>query len=309
MDHQKNVSSSSGLEEHNRILSLLDERRFEEAQTRGRVLLESNDLSLKIRARTHNLVCWTFIEGLKRPSPEAVLHGEEAVRLARDEHDGPLVTQFLFNLAAAYLQTGDYASARAAYDEILALLAKDSSLLPHGVILALTGLAAISRTFGRLQESLAHLDQAQAACSDPESIFLLPDLYRRKAQIHCSLGQIDLAVEAFGAINEEHVVNSPRGLWWKTHLLYTKARIALAKGELAQARQIANNCVALAKELGDLPVLAEANATLSLVDQAEGRREAHKRARLALTHAIHSGRRDVVDDLRGLLKSLLVHEL
>lgn len=303
MNHRPS-SSETGLDEYQRLLALLDERRFDEAQVRGRILLEHADTGDLVRAKTHNLLCWTFAEGTKRVSPEAVLHGEEAVRLACQVGERTLEAQALCNLASAQYQVGEWEEARATYNRALCLCRLSPSNLPHGDVLALQGLALVAMAQGQAQESLAHLDSAEALAAD-DGPFLLPELYRRRVLALLQLNRKQDAAEILSRIDDEALAGGPRNLWWKTHLSFTRARLELAFDHWVTARTLATNTLALARELGDLPVVAEAICLLALVDQAEGRRETYRRARLALTAAIQSGRRDVVRDVRHRLGDLI----
>lgn len=309
MNRQPHVSHIDGQEEYQRLLSLLDERRFDEAQVRARILLESGGLRPLMRAKIHNLVCWTFIEGLKYPAPEAVLHGEEAIRLFTEAGEGGLLVQAICNLASAYYQLGNYTAARSAYQELVRQLTECPSLLPCGLVIAYQGIAQLDLVEGRPRAALSRLDEARRLCQEDESRFQLADLLRRQAVAHLKLNQPDLAAETLAQIDETAFAAGPRSLWWKTHLCFTRARVELARGHWATARPMVLNTLALARELEDLPVLAECTCLLAQLEQAEGKREASRRARTALSHAIHSGRRDVVDDIRDRLRDLLRNDL
>ncbi|HWI61647.1 MAG TPA: hypothetical protein VNT75_07415 [Symbiobacteriaceae bacterium] len=309
MNQQPTTPETPGLEEYQRLLALLDERRFEEAIMRARVALETGEAGPLVRAKTHNLLCWTFIEGLKQATPEAALHGEEAVRLADAVGERSLQLQAMCNLASAYYQVGDYDRSRQTYQEIIVHLTRDPALVPCGLVIAYQGLAHLDMAEGRHAEALHHLQTAQSHCSDEESRFMLADLYRRQALVLLKLDRAEEAAQVLDLIARDAFASGPRSLWWKTHLSFTRARVELALGHWSLARTLGLNTLALARELGDLPVLAEATCLLALAEGAEGRKEAAKRARRALTFAIHSGRRDVVTDIRDRLKELLAGEL
>ncbi|HEY3368204.1 MAG TPA: hypothetical protein VGK74_24395 [Symbiobacteriaceae bacterium] len=309
MNYQPREPEVSGLDEYQRILILLDERRFEEAQVRARLLLESGDISLLIRAKTHNLLCWTFIEGIKRAAPEAVLHGEEAVHLAERLCKEPLKVQALLNLACAYYQVADYETARETYQKVVALLTAHPGLLPCGMTIAHQGLAQIAQIQGQPRVALDFLETAELYCQDDESRFLQADLFRRKALMLVKLNQPEQAAEQLARIPPDSFTSGPRSLWWKTHLGFTTARVEIARGHFAAARTQIAGTLALAQELADLPVQAECTCLQALLDYADGRKDAHKRARAAITYAIHSGRRDVLSDIRERLQPYLPGEM
>ena len=293
-----------GLEEYQRLLALLDERRFDEAQVRARVLLETGSVGALLRAKLHNLLCWTFIEGNKYATPEAALHGEEAVRLAELLGERSFQLQAMCNLASAYHQLADYEACRKTYQEMVVHLTRDPSLLPCGLVIAYEGLAQVDLVTGNCAEALAQLETARHLCRHEENRGLLPDVLRRQALVLLKLHRHEEAAQSLALIHEESLASGPRSLWWKTHLAYTRARVELARGHWSQARVLATAALALARELGDLPVLAEATCLMALLDHAEGRREALGRARKAVTFDIHSGRRDVVAEVRDRLRTL-----
>lgn len=308
MSHGFKAPEVEGLEEFNRLVSLLDERRYDEVRIRGRVLLESAQPDQLVRARVHNLLCWSYVEGLKIAAPEAVLHGEEAARLAEGLGDWSLLAQVLCNLASARYQLGDYPAAREAYLRIVGLLEREPDLLPCGLIIVGQGLAHLDQVEGRLEESLLRLQETIAQCEIEESPSLLAETRRRLTLVLIKLNQPEQASSMLESVDEAAFSTGPRSLWWKTHLFFTRARVTLALGHWSLARPMIMTTLALARELGDLPVTAEAFCLLALVDQAEGRKEGSRRARLSLTYAIASGRRDVVIDVRDRLQELLASE-
>ncbi|MFZ5823680.1 MAG: hypothetical protein ACOY94_05015 [Bacillota bacterium] len=310
MDLHGRSLPESGLEEYERLLTLLDQRRFDEALVRGQVMLEQPETVALARAKCHNLLCWIFVEGLKRPAPEAVLHGEESVRLAERLNEKGLQVQALCNLASAYYQVADYDAAERCYQQVMAMLLESPALLSYGRVLALQGMAQIDLVRGEPGLSLKKLEEAESLCLDDESRALLAEIHRRKAMALLRLGRAHHAAEALAKVDETTLTAGPRGLWWRTHLGITRSRVEIALGRWAAARGIAVNTVAVARELGDMPVLAECACLLATIEAAEGRtKEVHRRARAALTYAIQSGRRDVVEDVRDRMKDYLHNEL
>lgn len=309
VDRSNRSLTETGLEEYERLLTLLDQRRFDEALVRGQVLLEQPETVALARAKAHNLLCWIFVEGLKRPAPEAVLHGEESVRLAERLGDMGLQVQALCNLASAYYQVADYDSAERCYKQVMDLLQQKPSLLTYGRVLSLQGLAQIDLVRGEPGLALKKLTQAESHCDDEESRALLAEINRRKAMLYLRLGKPHQAAEVLAKVDEASLSTGPRGLWWRTHLGITRARVEIALGRWAHARGIATNTMALARELSDMPVLAECACLMATIEAAEGKKEVHRRARAALTYAIQSGRRDVVEDVRDRMKDYLINEI
>lgn len=303
-DHPLDLKA--GLGDYQRLLPVLEQRdRMEEAQIRARVLLERTDISLSVRARTHNLLCWTFIEGLRRPSPEAVLHGEEARRLAVKLGEREILMQALANLAHAHTQMGNYDPASECYQELLQHLHTHEDLLPFGKTIAHMGLGYLYAVCRRYDEALGSYARAEADCRAQGSRYFIADLSRRKALVLIKLERMAEAVEALSGIDETTIDASGRSMWWKPVFLASKARLEFALGNLTAAREIATNTLVLAKELGNYDVMAETSCLLAQIDFHEGRKDAVRRGRCALTYAIASGRRDVVDEVRERIGHLL----
>lgn len=294
-----------GYDGYDRLLKLLEQRRFDEALIHGRVLLESPEVGLLTRAKTHNLLCWTLAEGLKRPTPEAALHGEEAIRLGDSLGERSLTVGALLNLAVAAYGLADWAGARRAYERVGSLLGQDPTLLPYGRILAAEGLAQLDLVAGRYQEALARLEAAIPLCMQEDAPFMLMELHRRRALLLVRLDEPEAALAALALIDEAVLAEGPRALWWKTHLSFTRSQVEIALGHWKTARPLATNTLALARELGDTPVIAEALGQLALLDGLESKRDAKRRAHLALSAAIQSGRRDLVQDLRTRLSKVI----
>lgn len=302
----RQIDLKAGLEEYQRLLPVLEQRdRMEEAQIRGRVLLEREDLGLATRARTHNLLCWTFIEGLRRPSPEAVLHGEEAVRIARKIEDRELLLQALANLAHAHTQVSDYAPAAECYHEIINLLGLNDELLPFGKTIAHMGIGYLHYLRKRYDEAMFEYARAEADCIAQGSRYFVADLARRKALVLIKQGRPADAAALMATIDESSLDAAGRSLWWKPVFLGSKARLEFALGNLGPARETATNTLVLARELANTAIMAEACCLLAQVDYQEGRKEAIRRGRCALTYAIASGRRDVVEEVRERIGHIL----
>lgn len=303
-DHPLDLKA--GLGDYQRLLPVLEQRdRMEEAQIRARVLLERTDISLSVRARTHNLLCWTFIEGLRRPSPEAILHGEEADRIARKIGDPEITLQALANLAHAHTQIGNYGPATECYHELLKQLIGHEELLPFGQTIAYMGLGYLHYLRKRYDEALMEYGRAEADCIAQGSRYFIADLTRRKAMVLIKQGRTAEAVEAMALIDETSIDAGGRSLWWKPIFLASKARLEFALGNLTNARELASNTLVLAKELGNPDIMAETSCLLAQIDFQEGRKDAIRRGRSALTYAISSGRRDVVEEVRERIGHIL----
>lgn len=293
-----------GAADYQRLLELLNQRRWEEAYLHGRLLLEGDELELAIRARTHNLICWLFAEGLKRPSTTAWLHGEEAVRLAEQAGEKRLAVEAGINLASALYQAGRYEEASVRYQQLLENLCAAPELLPEGRSLCQIGAAQLELVRGNPEACLERLDLAEAALPAGDRP-IRAEIERRRALAHLRLKAPETALACLERVDEAELLQGPRGLWYKTHLRFTRARVEVELGHWVSGRNLARDALALARELGDQPVAAECTCLLAMVARAEGSMEAYSLARSAMTLALQAGRRDVVQDLADRLSDLL----
>lgn len=294
----------TGTAEYRRLIALLDERRFDEALVRTRLLLENPDLHASIAARAHNLACWLHLEGLKRPCPEAVLHGREAVRLFRKLRLHRLACEAMINLASAHHQLGEWPAADQCNRRALALLRRHPDALPFGRIVVFAALGCTAYSARRYRMALRYLSRAECLCTREEDRFLLYDIWRRRSLVLLEMGAVTEATAWLDRIQAE-VDPGRHSLWWRTRYRVARARLEVARCNWHQARGFIQNTLAQAQEHDDLPALAECWCLLAQIDQGEGRRDARRRARQALNYAIASGRRDVVRMVRERLRPLL----
>lgn len=305
MDHSGRSLPAAGFDEYERILGLVEQRRFDEALVRGQVLLEQPETAALIKAKTHNLLSWLLLEGLRRPVPAALLHAEEAIRIACRLGEREIELQALLNLAAAAYQHGDYEAAEGTYRRAEALLESAPAPLPAVRTLILQGLSDVAAARGDLEQALQLLDRAEAALGSEGSQVLLAELFRRRAILLLRMGRPKEAGRELGKAEQPLPLGERPGLWWRSQLAVARAALELALGRKVKARRQAETALALAQELGDTPALAEAHSLLALLETSACREKAHARARLALSYAIQSGRRDVVEGVRRRVGAFL----
>ena len=299
----------SGLDEYRRLVALVDERRYEEILARGRLLLEGEGPgSPAVEARVHNLLCWTLAEAMKKPCAEAVLHGDEAVRLAGGLPDPVLQAEGLVNLGAARSALGEWEAAAAAYRYVQELLAEHPEALRHGLIIAATNLGCIAACQERFPEAVRQYDAAVALCTGDEHAFFRFDLLRRKAVALLRDGHVAEAERLLSQVDETRLGGRGYSLWSKCQFRLALCRLEMARGNWSRCRQLLAGALALARELNDLSAMAEACCMLAVMDYSEGRKEGWRRSRLAINYAIASGRKDVLTDVRRRLKTFLDQE-
>ncbi len=304
MTERPEVDQVTGAEEYTRLIVLKDERRFDEALARARVLLERPEIHLSVRAKTHRTVCWLLCEGLRRPCAEAVLHAEEAVRIFHRLGDHRQECDTWVQQAAAHAQMCEWDRAEACQKAALDILAVDPQAIPYGPVITHIGLGFTYYSQSRFHTALRAYDAAEAACQGEETLFLRHDIWRRRAMVLLKLGDVASARSWLDRVEESRGPGS-LSIWWKTIYRATRARLEVAQGNWEVARRYTQDTLQLARELQDVPVLAECFCLLALVDQGEGKTTPWRKARTALNLAIASGRRDVVHEVRTRLQALL----
>lgn len=295
---------SAGHQEFRRLHGLCDMRQYEEALGRARLLLEQPQTGQFIRAQTHDFLCWLLVEPLRRPGPEAVLHGEEAVRLLRMHKDWTHLPRSLIHLAQADLVSCNVAASIAALKEAGELLEATPDAISGGRVLVQSMLGEALARSGRSAEAMAAWEEGEQLCLGGEHRLLLHDVWRRKALFLLREGDIDQAKLLIGQL-DECTNHRRRSVWWKTSVRILRARLLVAQGHLRIARQELKGTLALAQELGDLPTLAEAYCLTGVMDHQEQRQEVERSARSALYYAVIAGRPDLVEEVHQRLHMAL----
>lgn len=291
-----------GADPYRRLLPLLDERRFSEAVVLARMSLEG-PLSPGNRARLHNLLCWTFAEGLRKPSPEAVLHGHTAGELALVAGDLKLATQAHLNSAMARYQQGDLDGAWRDLTRAKGWLAEAPDRVPHGRLICWTGQAEILRTRGEWLAAERYLRRALEHCGAGDDFFAA-DIHRRMALLRLDQGQPAAALDLVAGLLDG-VPYAPHSLWWKTQVLLvtTLALVALGRRAVAQRQVIV--LLALARELEDQPAESQALAMMAVLAGPQEQSRATELARQAMNSAVASSRQDVIHRVTELIQPWL----
>lgn len=135
----------SSAEAYRTILGLIREGRHHEALQRADEALGADQIGRTKAARLHSLICWLYTEELQQASMVAILHGEEAVRLAGALHDPWIKCEALALLVRAYCQVGDLARANQACDAIGDEVALNAAALSGGCASLLLLRATVAR--------------------------------------------------------------------------------------------------------------------------------------------------------------------
>lgn len=151
----------NGMEEYRAVQELARGGRYQEALERARRALMGGRLGRRYAARLNSLACWLYVSALEDPTPAAVLHGEEAVRLADLVSDEWIRCEALSRLIPAYCHMGDLRRAEQGCEALARELEKNDAVIPGGwpALWLLRTLVAIAA--GELEQAGSYLDRAQ----------------------------------------------------------------------------------------------------------------------------------------------------
>lgn len=121
-----------GMDEYRSVQELIRSGRFQEALERARRALMVGRLGRRYAARLNSLICWIYVSALQEPSPAAVLHGEEAVRLADLCNDEWIRCEALSRLIPAYCHLGDLVRAEQGCESLKRDLKRNEMVIAGG---------------------------------------------------------------------------------------------------------------------------------------------------------------------------------
>lgn len=218
------------------------------------------------QTRTYNLMCYTSACVLKRSCMEAVFHGHEAVRLAR-EIPGPVGQAMLFdslvNLGTAAERIGEYERAIDAYQEALNLPLSwiGRSANEEAV---LTYLARSLYFIGRFKEALAVLDQAGARAAERQDPYADEHLHSQRGRCYLKIEALDKAehyLALAAAITNEETRYELRP---KVQILASMAILKARKNEHDEVERYANAALEIADQIEDPHGQVEARMALAI---------------------------------------------
>jgi len=238
-----------GTEEYRAVQDLVRRGSYQEALERATEAIHGGRLGRRYAARLHSLCCWLYVVALENPSPAAVLHGEEAVRLADLLNDEWIRCEALTRLIPAYCQVGDAARAEEGCDRLAREVERNEMVVSGGwsglwSIRAQAALAA-----GDAERALRYLDRAVAA-ADREIPGLVDRLQRQQATIRAwyDLGAFELTVQGRGLLQ-----SGLEGDGDRAHRVRSVAAEALCGAPenrltaLVQAREALNRAIELGR--------------------------------------------------------------
>lgn len=148
-------------EAYRAVQNHLRDGRWQEALDQAERIFLEGGLGRKHTARLHSQVCWLYTEQMQRICQAAVLHGEEAVRLADMVNDEWIRTEARSRLVHAYCRLGDLARARSTCRDIARDLEKNGAALAGGSAALMQLEATIAMAAGDEEGCLAALSVAE----------------------------------------------------------------------------------------------------------------------------------------------------
>jgi hypothetical protein len=139
------------------VQELVRDSRFVDAAALLEELLAEPNLGRTRRAQLHALACWLYDGPLQQSGPLAVLHGEEAVRLAELLQDPWHRAEAQSHLTGARIHMGDAAGARRELDRLVVDLVQNPALLAEGERTRFLLTLLLAACNGEWAESLALL--------------------------------------------------------------------------------------------------------------------------------------------------------
>lgn len=258
-------------------------------------------------ARVYHLMCHVSAGVLRRSTVEAVFHGHEAVRLAR-QREGPEGQALLFDslmaLGAAALRVGEYGRAIGALREALGLpLEWIGRKGRERAALTLLGDAYYYRT--DRAEALAAYDQAALLAGEAGDLPAEVHLHLRRAQVMLKEDDaeeaglyLELAAEAASEQAPDRLV--PKGL-----ILAWMAVQQAQSRDWQAAEELARGAAEIGQATGEAEIACLTAMALALVSQARRRvEEALQRARGAMDTAFAHGHVPLLQEVIWLMNCM-----
>ena len=149
-------------EEYRAVQTMFRLGHYREALERAKAALVAGYLGRRHAARLHTLICRLYTEELHQTCPAAVLHGEEALRIADLINDDWIKCDTLFWLVQAHARMGDLGRARAACDEVAVELEQNEAVMAGRYASLYLLRAAIAMADENDEHCLVELRQAES---------------------------------------------------------------------------------------------------------------------------------------------------
>jgi hypothetical protein len=287
-------------EEYRAIQELVREGCHLEAIDRAQSALASGQAGRKHAARLHCLICQVCTEELRRPSPVAILHGEEAVRLAGMLRDPWIKCDALARLVQAYCETGDRARASAACEAIAVEVACNDAVIPGGLATLLVLKAQVAAAAEDWASALALFEQAEAVLA-PEFRAIAVQIYAGKVRALLEQG----SEAQLRSLLEHEVPQAAAGGDAGLLCKLARAWLALSAKDAGRARTLLGEVLDAAQGVRHMADRVEALVLNARLEELRNPPEALRMARQAHQRWLAMGRVDLARRLRRRLMHLL----
>jgi tetratricopeptide (TPR) repeat protein len=263
-----------------RLLAVMQEDP-REVIPQGKHFLNHARIDPLTQARTYNLLCYAAACVLKRSDVEAVFHGHEAVRLAREipTIEGKRVLfEGLVNLGTAAERIGEYDRAVAAYEEALHMPLEWLGVcsLEEAV---LTCLGRVLYYKGDYKEALAALDQAAARAAERQDPYANEYLHSQRGRCYLKIEDLETAehyMEQAASITNDETRYELRP---KGQILAGMALLRARQGLWDEAESYGQAALEIGIDVQDPHARVEAHMVLACCARAK------KRVQRAVEHA------------------------
>lgn len=278
-----------------------------EVIAQGKHFLSHARLEALTQARTYNLLCYTSACVLKRSIVEAVFHGHEAVRLAREVPNAVgkgVLFDSLVNLGTASERIGEYDRAIDAYREALSL-PLDWLDRRHHEESVLTYLGRALYYKGDYTDALAIFDQAGQLAVIRQDPYANEFLHNLRGLCHMKMNDLDTAerfISLAAAVTNDETRYELRP---KSHILGSMAVLKMLRAELGEAEAYAKAALEIATEVEDPHGKVEGQLVLAFCAKAQRRvQQAAELASCASRIAFDYGYAPLIEEMAWLLGCL-----
>ena len=286
-----------GTEEFRALQALARDGRHQEALERAAGALTVGDLGRRQAARIHSLICWLYTDGIHQSCPAAVLHGEEAVRLAEHMGESWVKCEALARLVHAYCHLGDLARACAACEAVAAEVERNAGAIDGGMATVWTLRAAVAAAAGDEDAALAALEQAETEAAGGNAD-IMARIRSRKVGALLACGR---RAEALQVVAQAPLEGPQESLDWAV----ATAWVTLEASGPAEAGPLIQEVMDRAQTSGNLSAAAHGLALQALMEAPRNPPEARRLALLAISRAREAGRVDLVRQFQRRFHTLL----
>lgn len=275
-----------------------------EVVAQGKHFLAHSHPDILTQSRTYNLLCYTSACILRRSVVEAVFHGHEAIRLARQVEgvEGKAILfDSLVNHGTACERIGEYTRAIDSYREALTM-PLDWLGRRHHEEAVITYLGRALYYKGDYTDALTAFDQAGQIAAHRHDPSANEFLHNLRGLCHLKMGDPDTAehyISLAASISNDETRYELRP---KSHILGSMAVLQMLRGELAQAEEYAQATLEIAVEVEDPHGQVEGKMVLAYCAKAQRRVHAVAELSAAASRvAFEYGYVPLIQDLTWLL--------